>query len=153
MANLDISDLLILKEIHRSGSITRSVEHIGLSQPSISIRLNHLRKHFGDALFVRTSAGMQATPRMEGLLPKIEQALELLAPNGADAPFDRHIDPHLSPEPGPCRANGPAARIGRTARSTRARLARRVRGTGAAHKQASGGGRSGRCHRLPHRTA
>ncbi|NYT67614.1 LysR family transcriptional regulator [Pusillimonas noertemannii] len=88
MANLDISDLLILKEIHRSGSITRSVEHIGLSQPSISIRLNHLRKHFGDALFVRTSAGMQATPRMEGLLPKIEQALELLAPIGADAPFD-----------------------------------------------------------------
>lgn len=88
MANLDISDLLILKEIHRTGSITRSVEHIGLSQPSISIRLNHLRKHFDDALFVRTSAGMQATPRMEGLLPKIEQALELLAPDDTDAHFD-----------------------------------------------------------------
>lgn len=88
MANLDISDLLILKEIHRTGSITQSIEHIGLSQPSISIRLNHLRKHFGDALFVRTSNGMQATPRMEALLPKIELALELLAPNAEDAQFE-----------------------------------------------------------------
>lgn len=89
MTTLDLFDLLILKEIHRSGSVTRSVEHIGLSQPSISIRLNHLRRHFGDALFVRTSTGMQATPRMERLLPKIEQALELLSPSGmGDAEFD-----------------------------------------------------------------
>lgn len=88
MSNLDISDLLILKEIHRTGSITQSVDHIGLSQPSISIRLNHLRKHFGDALFVRTSTGMQATPRLEALLPKIELALELLAPNAADTQFE-----------------------------------------------------------------
>lgn len=89
MANLDLSDLRILKEIHRTGSITRSVEHVGLSQPSISIRLNHLRKHFDDALFVRTSDGMQATPRMQSLLPRIEQALALLAPSGlGDDAFD-----------------------------------------------------------------
>lgn len=88
MANLDLADLLILKEIHRTRSITRSVEHVGLSQPSISIRLNQLRKHFSDPLFVRTSEGMLPTPRMESLLPRIEEALALLTPEGVADTFD-----------------------------------------------------------------
>lgn len=88
MANLDLSDLLILKEIYRTRSITRSVEHVGLSQPSISIRLARLRTHFDDILFVRTSAGMQATPRMKELIPKIEHAIELLSPDAATLQFD-----------------------------------------------------------------
>lgn len=82
MAHLDLADLLILKEIHRTRSITRSVEHVGLSQPSISIRLNLMRKHFADPLFVRTSEGMLPTPRLSNLLPHIENALALLAPDG-----------------------------------------------------------------------
>ena len=88
MATLDLSDLLILKEIHRTRSITRSVEHVGLSQPSISIRLNQLRKHFSDPLFVRTTEGMLPTPRLESLLPRIEQALALLTPEGVADTFD-----------------------------------------------------------------
>ncbi len=81
MANLDVSDLLILKEIHRTRSVTSSVEQVGLSQPAISVRLSHLRRHFGDALFVRTSEGMMPTPCLEGLLPGIDEALKLLVPN------------------------------------------------------------------------
>lgn len=81
MANLDVSDLLILKEVHRTRSITSSVEQVGLSQPAISVRLSHLRRHFGDALFVRTSEGMMPTPCLEGLLPGIDEALKLLVPN------------------------------------------------------------------------
>jgi DNA-binding transcriptional LysR family regulator len=78
MAKLDLSDLNILKEIYRVRSISGAVDQIGLSQPSISIRLSHLRQHFGDPLFVRTSNGMMPTPRMENLLPAISQALGLL---------------------------------------------------------------------------
>jgi len=89
MANLDLSDFLILKEIHRTRSITGSVEHVGLSQPSISMRLSHLRRHFGDALFVRTSEGMMPTPLLEKMLPDIDHALELLSPReGRYAEFD-----------------------------------------------------------------
>ncbi|WP_017523973.1 LysR family transcriptional regulator [Pusillimonas noertemannii] len=87
MANLDVSDLLILKEIYKTRGISSSVEQIGLSQPAISVRLGHLRRHFGDALFVRTSAGMMPTPYLESLLPGIDEALTLLVRNKA-----RHED-------------------------------------------------------------
>ncbi|WJJ92566.1 helix-turn-helix domain-containing protein [Neopusillimonas aromaticivorans] len=62
MTRLDLYDLLLLKEIHAAQSVSRAVDHVGLSQPAISVRLGHLRQHFGDALFVRTSGGMMATP-------------------------------------------------------------------------------------------
>lgn len=88
MANLDIYDFLILKEINRTRSVTGSVEHVGLSQPSISMRLSHLRRHFNDPLFVKTSEGMMATPRLIELMPELECALKLLSPNaGNAAPF------------------------------------------------------------------
>lgn len=87
MATLGLSDFYILKEILRTRSISAAVEQVGLSQPSISIRLSHLRKHFGDPLFVRTSDGMMPTPRMENLLPAIEHALELLEPKGGVSEF------------------------------------------------------------------
>src|SRR5262245_40885143 len=83
MARLDLQDLLILKEVHRTGSITEAANRIGLSQPSTSIRLSELRKHFADPLFVRTSAGMKSTPRMDGLLPLVNNALDLLNPEHA----------------------------------------------------------------------
>ncbi|MES2535225.1 MAG: LysR family transcriptional regulator [Pseudomonadota bacterium] len=82
MAKLDLADLNILKEIYRTHSITAAMDQIGLSQPSISVRLSHLRRHFGDPLFVRTSQGMKPTPRMESLLPAIRQSIELLGTGG-----------------------------------------------------------------------
>lgn len=89
MANLDLYDFLILKEISRTRSVTGAVEHVGLSQPSISMRLSHLRRHFDDPLFVKTSEGMLATPRLQELMPELERAIKLLTPNGSDsAPFD-----------------------------------------------------------------
>src|SRR5207253_2049765 len=37
--------------------------NLSLSQSTVSMALAKLRKHFGDPLFVRTSAGMEPTPR------------------------------------------------------------------------------------------
>lgn len=51
---------------------------MGLSQSSVSVVLGQLREHYGDPLFVRTSVGMQATPRSELLVPVVRQAMQLL---------------------------------------------------------------------------
>lgn len=86
---LDLFDCLLLKEIREAGSLTGAVEQVGLSQPAISIRLGHMRKHFGDPLFVRTSEGMLPTPFLENLMPDIERAINLLHPRGGIyQPFD-----------------------------------------------------------------
>jgi DNA-binding transcriptional LysR family regulator len=51
---------------------------VGLSQSSVSAVLAQLRAHYGDALFVRTSMGMQPTPRADQLAPVLRQAMQLL---------------------------------------------------------------------------
>ncbi len=78
MRDLDLIDLRVFEEIYRAGSVTQAAERIGLSQPSISIRLGGLRRHFSDPLFVRTSTGLLPTPHADDLRPSIRQALTLL---------------------------------------------------------------------------
>jgi len=79
-SKLDLYDFLLLKEIRAARSITGAVPQVGLSQPAISVRLGHLRQHFGDPLFVRTSSGFMSTPFLESLMDDIEQVLKLLSP-------------------------------------------------------------------------
>lgn len=81
MANLDLADFLILKEIYKTRSVTASVSQVGLSQPAISIRLGNLRNYFSDPLFVKTPEGMMPTPLMQTLIAPIDQLLDLLGPN------------------------------------------------------------------------
>lgn len=89
MAHLDVRDFALLEALARTGSVSLTAEELGLSQPSVSIRLGKLRSHFNDPLFVRTSAGMQATPRAIALVPAVRSALRLLAgEEGGDAAFD-----------------------------------------------------------------
>ncbi|MDX3894140.1 LysR family transcriptional regulator [Pusillimonas sp.] len=88
-SKLDLYDFLLLREIRAARSVTGASEQIGLSQPAVSTRLSRLRDHFDDPLFVRTSEGMMATPFLEKLLPHIEQAINLLNPEGGSyKPFD-----------------------------------------------------------------
>lgn len=89
MAQLDATDFRILNEIYRTKSVSAAVQNVGLGQPSISIRLGKLRQHFNDPLFVRTSEGMQPTPRLEALMPDVLRALALCAGDTGLAPvFD-----------------------------------------------------------------
>lgn len=78
MTGLDLMDLRIFDEIYKTRSLSRAAETVGLSQPTISIRLAQLRKHFDNPLFVRTSTGMQPTPRALELAIPIRQALDVL---------------------------------------------------------------------------
>lgn len=85
----NLNDLKILAELYKTRKITEVAEILGLSQPSISIRLAGLRKHFKDPLFVRTSTGMQPTPRTDALIQSIRHAIGLFDGSlGGQAPFD-----------------------------------------------------------------
>lgn len=78
MRNIDLKDLEILAAVYKTRNVSHASDKVGLSQPSISIRLGRLREHFRDPLFVRTSTGMQPTPRLETLIPSVNQSLGLL---------------------------------------------------------------------------
>ena len=77
MADIDLKDLQILDTVYQTRNVSLAAQKVGLSQPSLSIRLGRLRSHFRDSLFVRTSQGMQPTPRVDALIPSIHQALAL----------------------------------------------------------------------------
>lgn len=78
MSRLDLTDLRILDELQRTGSISRTAKTIGLSQPSVSLRLGRLRRHFNDLLFVRTAHAMAPTHAGDRVITAARQALELL---------------------------------------------------------------------------
>lgn len=67
---LDLNLLPVLDALMRIGSVSRAAQELNMSQSAVSHALKRLRLFFGDALFLKTAAGMQPTPR----------ALELLAP-------------------------------------------------------------------------
>lgn len=70
LKQLRLFDLLV-----KTGSVTRSAEALGQSQPTISIWLGQMREMLQDPLFVRTPAGMQPTPHAQALYPLVQQAL------------------------------------------------------------------------------
>jgi DNA-binding transcriptional LysR family regulator len=74
----DARMLVLFDEIYRTQSMTRAAERLEVSQPTASIWLGKLRRQWHDPLFVRTSAGMQPTPRADALIGPAREALALL---------------------------------------------------------------------------
>ena len=74
----DARMLVLFDEVYRTQSMTRAAERLDLSQPTASIWLAKLRRHWRDPLFVRTSAGMQPTPRADALIGPVREAIALL---------------------------------------------------------------------------
>lgn len=72
---LDVKLLQLVDLLHSTGSVTRSAELMGQSQPTVSIWLGRLRKQLGDPLFVRTPQGMLPTPRAEALIGTVREVL------------------------------------------------------------------------------
>jgi DNA-binding transcriptional LysR family regulator len=87
---LDPRLLRLLDALHRTHSVTQAAAQLGQSQPTVSIGLARLRRRLGDPLFVRTPSGMLPTPRAEGLIGAVREALAALGRLTArDAPpFD-----------------------------------------------------------------
>jgi len=78
LSEIDLRHLRIFIALYATKNVTRAAETVGLSQSSVSVVLGQLREHYGDPLFVRTSGGMQPTPRAELLVPVVRQAMQLL---------------------------------------------------------------------------
>jgi DNA-binding transcriptional LysR family regulator len=87
--DIDLNLLRVFDAVLRERGVTAAAARLGLTQPAVSNALARLRALFGDALFVRTAAGMDATPFARGVAEPVRQALALLESALAHGPgFD-----------------------------------------------------------------
>ncbi|SEB24294.1 LysR family transcriptional regulator [Paraburkholderia sartisoli] len=75
MPELDLNLIPYLVAMEDTRNVSRAAERLGVSQPRVSTALGRLREYFGDPLFVRTSRGMEPTPRALTLIPAAREAL------------------------------------------------------------------------------
>ena len=78
LSNFDFRLLAIIKELHRTRSVSQVADRLELTQSAISMSLAKLRRYFDDPLFVRTSQGMEPTPRAVQIIRILGQAENLL---------------------------------------------------------------------------
>ena len=87
--DIDLNLLRVFDAVLRERGVTPAAARLGLTQPAVSNALARLRALFGDALFVRTATGMDATPFARGVPEPVRQALALLESALAHGPgFD-----------------------------------------------------------------
>src|SRR5256885_8511409 len=86
---IDLNLLRAFDAVLQDRSVTGAAARLGLTQPAVSNALARLRALFSDPLFVRTPAGMDATPFARDLGEPVRQALALLEAALAHGPgFD-----------------------------------------------------------------
>lgn len=78
LKQLDLNLLLVFNQLLAERSVSGAARALGLSQPAVSNALARLRKAVGDELFLRTSRGMEPTPRAVQLAEPVAAALQLL---------------------------------------------------------------------------
>lgn len=76
MDSMDLRLLKVFDAIHRSASLSKAADQLGISQPAVSQALARLREHFGDPLFTRTPQGMTPTPHALGMLRLVRRSIE-----------------------------------------------------------------------------
>jgi DNA-binding transcriptional LysR family regulator len=87
---LDLNLLPILVALHDERSVSVAAQRLGMSQPGLSTALARLRDTFADPLFVRTSRGMEPTPRALAL---VAAARDVLAKVETDMLTTETFDP------------------------------------------------------------
>lgn len=78
ISGIDLNLLRVMQVVDQEGSVTRAAQLLGLSQPAISNSLARLRRALGDQLFVRSTHGMEATPRARRVLNALDLAMGLI---------------------------------------------------------------------------
>jgi len=87
--DMDLNLLRVFDAVLRERGVTAAAARLGLTQPAVSNALARLRVRLGDALFIRTAAGMDPTPFARELAEPVRQALALLESALAHGPgFD-----------------------------------------------------------------
>jgi DNA-binding transcriptional LysR family regulator len=74
LKNLDLKLVAIVGDLYGSRSVSATAANLAIRQSTVSMALAKLRKHFDDPLFVRTSAGMEPTPRGAELIEVLKSA-------------------------------------------------------------------------------
>ena len=77
-AGIDLNLLRVMQAVDQEGSVTRAAQRLGLSQPAVSNALARLRRALGDPLFVRSTLGMEPTPRARRVLVALDGAMGLI---------------------------------------------------------------------------
>ncbi len=89
LAGVNLNLFPVLDALFRHGSVTRAASELGVTQSAVSHSLRELRAVLDDDVFVRTSRGMEPTPRARALRPAVRAALEALESSLTEAPgFD-----------------------------------------------------------------
>lgn len=73
-----VSDLLALRELAESGTVSKASEKLGMTQSALSYALKRMRKRFGDPLFVRVGNRMEPTPYAQQLQEPAQRVLRIL---------------------------------------------------------------------------
>jgi len=89
---LDLNLLRVFDAVMVEGNLTRAAKVLALTQPAASQALKRLHEALGEALFMRTAAGLKPTPRAEALWPQVRQALGGLQHALAPERFDPRTD-------------------------------------------------------------
>lgn len=81
--NLNFQHLLYLEALVEERHVTRAAERMGIGQPAMSTALAKLREVCKDPLLVKTSTGMEPTPRALELVKHTRNLSDLLEGRGA----------------------------------------------------------------------
>jgi DNA-binding transcriptional LysR family regulator len=84
LGGVDLNLLVTLRALLEEENVTHAGARLGLSQPSMSIALGRLRRHYKDELLVRDGRDYCLTPLAKSLLPAVTESLRLV-----DAAFGR----------------------------------------------------------------
>ncbi|MCC3283267.1 MULTISPECIES: LysR family transcriptional regulator [Arthrobacter] len=78
MKSIDLNLLPTLQILLRLRNVSRTAEHLQLSQPATSAALSRLRRYFDDELLVRDGRHYELTPLAQDLVPLVDDALQSL---------------------------------------------------------------------------
>lgn len=76
---IPLSGLRVIEAVHRTGSLTRAAEELGVTPGALSQRLAKAEAALGQPLFLRTSSGLRPTAACDRLAPRLTQALTDMA--------------------------------------------------------------------------
>ncbi len=86
LAGIDLNLLVVFDALMTEQHVTRAGKRLGLSQPATSNALSRLRNLVGDELFVRTTAGLRATPKAIALAQQLHPTLQQIQAALLDRP-------------------------------------------------------------------
>lgn len=82
---LTFQHLQYLRALVEERHVTRAAERMGVGQPAMSTTLARLREVFKDVLLVKTTTGMEPTPRALDLVRRIREITDMLEGRGVEA--------------------------------------------------------------------